>query len=108
MSTKRATLAELEPQANFVPRHIGPNVAETAEMLKALGASSLDDFIDKVIPRKIRAAKPLDLPKGKAERTTLSYLRQMASRSRLGIAYQCGLQPHIAGGTCSLQPGQWQ
>src|SRR5689334_15536623 len=92
MSTKRASLAELEPEANFVPRHIGPNAAETAEMLKVLGASSLDDFIDKVVPKKIRTARPLDLPKGKAERTTLSYLRQMAGRnevftSMIGMGY---------------------
>jgi glycine dehydrogenase len=100
MSIKRATLAELEPEANFVPRHIGPNAVETAEMLKLLGASSLDDFIDKVIPRKIRAAKPLDLPRGKAERTTLSYLRKMASRnevftSMIGMGYYGTVTPKV-------------
>jgi glycine dehydrogenase len=100
MSTKRATLAELEPQANFVPRHIGPNAAETAEMLKSLGASSLEDFIGKVIPKKIRAVKPLDLPKGMAERTTLSYLRQMASRnevftSMIGMGYYGTVTPKV-------------
>jgi glycine dehydrogenase len=100
MSTKRATLAELEPQANFVPRHIGPNAAETAEMLKVVGGSSLEDFIGKVIPQKIRAAKPLDLPKGKAERTTLSYLRQMASRnevftSMIGMGYYGTVTPKV-------------
>src|SRR5439155_268801 len=102
MSTKRATLAELEPQANFVPRHIGPNAAETAEMLKSLGASSLEDFIGKVIPKKIRAAKPLDLPKGMAERTTLSYLRQIASRnevftSMIGMGYYVTVTPKVIG-----------
>jgi glycine cleavage system P protein (glycine dehydrogenase) len=100
MSTKRATLFELEPEANFVPRHIGPNETETAEMLKLLGAASLDDFIDKVIPRKIRTAGPLDLPKGKAERTTLSYLRQMASRnevftSMIGMGYYGTVTPKV-------------
>jgi glycine dehydrogenase len=100
MSTKRATLAELEPQANFVPRHIGPNAAETAEMLKSLGASSLEDFIGKVIPKKIRTGKPLDLPKGTAERTTLSYLRQMASRnevftSMIGMGYYGTVTPKV-------------
>jgi glycine cleavage system P protein (glycine dehydrogenase) len=100
MSTKRATLAELEPEANFVPRHIGPNATETAEMLEFLGASSLDDFIGKVIPKKIRAAQPLDLPKGKAERATLSYLRQMASRnevftSMIGMGYYGTVTPKV-------------
>jgi glycine cleavage system P protein (glycine dehydrogenase) len=100
MSTKRATLAELEPQANFVPRHIGPNAAETADMLKSFGAPSLEDFIGKVIPKKIRTGKPLDLPKGTAERTTLSYLRQMASRnevftSMIGMGYYGTVTPKV-------------
>ena len=43
----RPTFAELEPGANFIPRHIGPDDADTAEMLRSLGAKSLDDFIAK-------------------------------------------------------------
>ena len=52
--TTRPTLAELEPGANFIPRHIGPTEAETREMLRAVGATSLEDFIAKVVPDKIR------------------------------------------------------
>ena len=33
----RASLAELEPGANFIRRHIGPSDAETAEMLREHG-----------------------------------------------------------------------
>ena len=44
----RPTFAELEPGANFVARHIGPDEADTAEMLRSLGAKSLDDFIARV------------------------------------------------------------
>ena len=80
MPTSRPSLAELEPGANFIRRHIGPDETETLAMLKLVGASSLDDFIDRVIPKQIRAARPLDLPKAKAERSALSYLRQMGER----------------------------
>ena len=38
-STARPPLEALEPGANFIRRHIGPDDAETAAMLKALGAS---------------------------------------------------------------------
>jgi glycine cleavage system P protein (glycine dehydrogenase) len=83
----RPTLAELEPGANFIPRHIGPGDAETAEMLKTVGAKSLEDFIAKVVPEKIRSKRPLDLPTGKAERTVLSYLRKMTERN--GSSSRC-------------------
>ena len=88
----RPTLAELEPGANFIRRHIGPNDADTAEMLKAVGAKSLEDFIAKVVPEKIRAKRPLELKKAMAERTALSYLRAMAERnevftSMIGMGY---------------------
>src|ERR1043165_7718340 len=36
------------------------------------------------------------------------YVAQILSRSSFGSMYQCVRQPRIAGGTCALQPGQWQ
>ena len=93
MSTPRPTLAELEPGANFVARHIGPSPADTALMLKAVGAKSLDDFMAKVIPESIRTQTPFEgLPKPRSERTTLSYLRKMADQnevftSMIGMGY---------------------
>ena len=56
---KRMSLMDLEPGANFVRRHIGPGDDETAAMLKVVGAASLDDFIDKVVPARIRSKRPL-------------------------------------------------
>ena len=83
MPAKHQSLTELEPGANFVRRHIGPSEEETGEMLNALGAKSLEDFIAKVVPDSIRTRRPLDLPAPKAERTALSYLRKMADRKGL-------------------------
>ena len=60
----RASLADLEPGANFIRRHIGPSDAETTEMLREVGAKSLEDFIAKVVPKKIRMARPLELAQG--------------------------------------------
>jgi glycine dehydrogenase len=96
----RPTLAELEPGANFIRRHIGPSDSETAIMLKELGAKSLEDFIAKVVPEKIRSAKPLDLKKPMAERSALSYLRQMAERnevytSMIGMGYYGTVTPKV-------------
>ncbi|MBL8790513.1 MAG: aminomethyl-transferring glycine dehydrogenase, partial [Rhizobiales bacterium] len=97
---KRIALKDLEPGANFIRRHIGPDDAETAAMLKTVGASSLDDFIDKVVPKKIRAKRPLDLARPMPERTALSYLREAASRnevftSMIGMGYYGTVTPKV-------------
>ena len=96
----RATLAELEPRANFIRRHIGPSEVETAEMLREVGAKTLEEFIDKVVPEKIRLSRPLDLPKAKAERSALSYLRRMVERnevfvSMIGMGYYGTITPKV-------------
>ncbi len=96
----RATLAELEPRANFIRRHIGPSEVETAEMLREVGAKTLEEFIEKVVPEKIRLSRPLDLPKAKAERSALSYLRRMVERnevfvSMIGMGYYGTITPKV-------------
>ena len=98
--TIRPTFAELEPGANFIPRHIGPSEAETSEMLRSLGAKSLEDFIAQVVPEAIRAHRPLDLKKPMPERTALSYLRKMADRndvfvSMIGMGYYGTVTPKV-------------
>jgi glycine dehydrogenase len=96
----RASLADLEPGSNFIRRHIGPSEAETSDMLREVGATSLEEFINKVVPEKIRIAKPLDLPKAKAERSALSYLRTMSDRnevfiSMIGMGYYGTVTPKV-------------
>ena len=96
----RPTLAELEPGANFVPRHIGPNALETIAMLKAVEATSLDGFIDSVVPEAIRMARPLEMKPAMPERTALSYLRAMAERnqvycSMIGMGYYGTVTPKV-------------
>jgi glycine dehydrogenase len=96
----RPTLAELEPGANFIPRHIGPGETETRDMLRELGAASLEEFIDRVIPAKIRTRRPLELKPPMAERTALSYLRRVAERnevftSMIGMGYYGTVMPKV-------------
>ncbi len=96
----RSSFAELEPGANFIPRHIGPDDVQTVEMLRAVGATSLEDFIEKVVPPAIRTKRPLDLKKAMPERTALSYLRQMAERnevftSMIGMGYYGTVTPKV-------------
>jgi glycine dehydrogenase len=95
-----SSLTELEPGANFISRHIGPNDVETREMLREVGAKSLDAFIAKVVPAKIRSKRPLDLKPAMAERTALSYLREAAERnevftSMIGMGYYGTVTPKV-------------
>ena len=97
---RRLRLTELQSGANFIPRHIGPRQHEIDEMLEAVGASSLDDLIDKVVPKAIRYQGSLDLPEPLSERNTLSDLRQMAGRNRvftsmIGMGYYGCVTPKV-------------
>src|SRR5260221_8460525 len=68
---------------SFSSRHIGPDAGETAAMLKAVGAKSLDALIDEAIPARIRLSKPIDVPDGVTEYQFLRDLRQTASRNQI-------------------------
>ncbi len=94
------TLRDLEPGANFIRRHIGPSDAETAAMLQVLGSTSLDAFIENVVPKRIRSKRKLEMAPAMAERTALSYLRQAASRnevfcSMIGLGYYGTITPKV-------------
>ena len=86
--------------ADFIPRHIGPSPSDTAAMLKVLGASSLDDFINKAVPAKIRSKRALDLRPALSERDALSHLRKVADKnqvftSMIGMGYYGTITPSV-------------
>ncbi len=64
-------------------RHIGPSPAEMDEMLKVVGADSLDALIDDTVPKGIRQSRPLDWGKAKSERELLYHMRRTASRNKV-------------------------
>src|SRR5688500_20323402 len=77
---------------NFEQRHIGPDEKQQAEMLRIIGARSLDALIDAALPTSIRLKKPLQLPPADSEHEDLDRLRTVAAkhlrcRSFLGIGY---------------------
>src|SRR5262249_27541045 len=84
----------------FSSRHIGPDAEETAAILKAVGAPSLDALIDQAIPSRIRLKKPLNLPRGQSEHHFLQELRQIASRNQvfrsfIGLGYYDCITPSV-------------
>jgi glycine dehydrogenase len=64
-------------------RHIGPSPAEMDDMLKVVGAKSLDALIDETIPKSIRQKEPLDFGKPLSERKLLNHMRVTASKNKV-------------------------
>jgi len=82
----KAPLSELEQRNDFIRRHIGPGEEQIAEMLNALGLSSLDALIAKTVPESITTDKALDIGGDQTERGALSYLRRMSERNKVFIS----------------------
>jgi glycine dehydrogenase len=84
----------------FVRRHIGPNAAESREMLKPTGFKSLDEMIAAAVPENIRLRQPLQLPAAKTEHEALAALKEIASqnqvfRSFIGMGYYDCITPAV-------------
>lgn len=70
-------------ETTFAQRHIGPNAAETAQMLKQIGFDSLDQLVDAAVPDTIKSTQPLQLPSALSEAEMLAELRELASKNTL-------------------------
>ena len=84
----------------FQPRHIGPSAADTAAMLEAVGAASLDALMDEAIPASIRLREPLNLPPAESEHQYLQRLTGIARknktfRSYIGLGYHDTITPSV-------------
>jgi len=87
-----AELAALEAADGFVARHIGPSEAEIAQMLRVLGASSLEEVAAKTVPQAIRTNRALNLPPAVDEAAVIAELRALAEKnvlkkSLIGMGY---------------------
>jgi glycine dehydrogenase len=80
---KTPSLLDLEHHSAFVERHIGPNDAEIAHMLRAIGHDSLDAMTDAIVPGKIKSPAPLALPEAMTEVEALARIRAIADRNEV-------------------------
>src|SRR5688500_3424149 len=94
------SLNALHPAGSFAGRHIGPRPDETAEMLAAVGYSSLESLVDACVPEGVRDRTPLDLPAAQDEVAVLALLRERASAndvytSMIGLGYYGTVTPAV-------------
>ena len=71
----------------FVKRHNGPGTEEAVKMLEAIGVKSMDELIDKTLPKVIRFKTPLELPDGMSEYEYLSNVKALLSKNKLYKSY---------------------
>ncbi len=95
---------------HFVHRHIGPDEKDIKEMVKVLGFASLDAFIDKVVPKAIRAQRALELSPAKSEHDLLDELQEIAAqnklfRSLIGLGYSDTVTPPVIQRNIFENPG---
>jgi glycine dehydrogenase len=88
------------PKKDFLSRHVGPDEHDVAEMLRVVGAASLDDLADETVPAGIRMAAPLALPPPLTEAEVLDELRELAGknqvfRSFIGMGYSDCVTPPV-------------
>src|SRR5689334_13170923 len=94
----------------FARRHIGPRPEEAAAMLQSLGYANLEALTDAAVPRKIRLARPLQLPAARSEHEVLAALKQIASqnqvcRSYIGMGYYDCITPAVIQRNVLENPG---
>jgi glycine dehydrogenase len=94
----------------FVARHNGPRESDIKQMLKKIGANSVDELIDQTIPSAIRLKKPLNLPAGLTEYQYHKHLRKIAAKNKvyktyIGLGYFNTIVPPVIQRNVLENPG---
>ena len=103
---------------NFADRHIGPRPEDIIQMLTTLGYTSMEAFIEDVVPSDIRLTSPLSLnigdktnyTQGLSEDEVLAALKNLANqnqvyRSYIGMGYYNCLVPPVIQRNILENPG---
>lgn len=71
----------------FVNRHVGISQEDEKEMLKVVGAKSMEELINQTIPADIRLKEPLNLPEAMSERELAEHMAELASKNEVFTSY---------------------
>ncbi|MCC7264462.1 MAG: aminomethyl-transferring glycine dehydrogenase [Candidatus Latescibacteria bacterium] len=103
-------IGEQGEELGFVWRHLGPRPREIREMLDELGATSVEEVVDRAVPPAIRTSGPLQLGDACSEHQMLAELAGLAGanqiwRSYLGMGYSDCLTPAVIQRNVLENPG---
>src|SRR5699024_6531336 len=95
---------------SFVLRHIGPRPENVSEMLKTIGADSIEQLMDETVPDDIRLDKPLDLPSALSETEFAEHLDLLAQKNKrfktyIGMGYHATNLPAVIQRNILENPG---
>ncbi|HPS66101.1 MAG TPA: glycine dehydrogenase (aminomethyl-transferring), partial [Ignavibacteria bacterium] len=84
----------------FIDRHIGPGESEINEMLKVIGADSLDSLIEQTIPENIRNKRKQKYFEAMSEFDFLKKLNKTAKKNKIfksyiGLGYHPVILPKV-------------
>jgi len=95
---------------NFIKRHNGPSAEDAEYMMGKIGVNSLDELIDKTIPRSIRLKSKLSLPGGLNELEFFNHIQQLAAKNKIyksyiGMGYYNTIMPGVIKRNVLENPG---
>lgn len=94
----------------FALRHIGPEQADLAHMLKTIGTETMDQLIYETLPDDIRLKAPLDLEPALTEYEYLNHISKLGSKnivfkSYIGLGYNQAIVPAVIQRNVFENPG---
>ncbi len=99
-----------QQSSEFLPRHIGPNEADTAQMLKKIGAENLVQLISNTVPPAIRMDHSLNIPAAMSEHEYLKHIKEVSLKNKvytnyIGQGYYDTITPSVILRTVFENPG---
>lgn len=99
-----------QQKREFAGRHIGANADEQKQMLATIGVSSMEELIDKTVPKSIQYEKPLAIGDPLSEAQYLEELSKVAAQNKIyktyiGQGYYGTLVPTVIARNVFENPG---
>lgn len=83
MLQKKRSLADFTAGEEFIERHVGPDQAEQQSMLEYLGAASVLELLEGIVPASIVDQEPLQMADPCSEQEALQALRAIAGKNKV-------------------------
>ena len=95
---------------SFALRHIGPNENEQNEMLKTIGADSLDQLMSETVPNDIRLKNGLNLDAPMSEYEYSNHIHELSKKNKIfksyiGLGYHPTIVPAVIQRNVLENPG---
>lgn len=95
---------------SFALRHIGPRPSELSEMLKSVGAESMEQLIYETVPDDIRLKKDIALDSAMSEQEYLEHITELSTKNQvfktyIGLGYHQAITPPVIQRNILESPG---